>query len=196
MATVYADGGYGYAATADRRPAGSRRALERARATGRAATASRALFDTRPLPRPAPRGRLRVAVGRRGASRRARDWFDLLMRGVDAPPRSTRASSTGSAGVEVATATHRLVTSEGGDVVQRYRFMLPGLAVDGARGRRHADAHAQRLSRHLPAGRRRGARALRLRRRGPPHRRGGARARARAELPDRDAWTCCSRPTR
>jgi hypothetical protein len=33
-----------------------------------------------------------------------------------------------SASIEVRHATHRLVTSEGGDIVQRYRMMLPGLA--------------------------------------------------------------------
>ncbi len=33
------------------------------------------------------------------------------------------------ASVEVRSATHRLVTSAGGDVVQRYRFLLPGLSA-------------------------------------------------------------------
>ena len=36
------------------------------------------------------------------------------------------------------TATHRLVTSEGGDVVQRYRFLFPGLVVTA-----HADGDTQ-----------------------------------------------------
>jgi predicted Zn-dependent protease len=43
-----------------------------------------------------------------------------------------------SASVEVRHATHRLVTSEGGDVEQRYRIMLPGLAVSA-----HADGDTQ-----------------------------------------------------
>ena len=56
MATVYADGGYGYAATADLSPAGLRAALERAAHWARA-TAAVALVDARTLPRPAARGR-------------------------------------------------------------------------------------------------------------------------------------------
>ena len=31
--------------------------------------------------------------------------------------------------MEIRSATHRLVTSAGGDAIQRYRFLLPGLAV-------------------------------------------------------------------
>ena len=33
--------------------------------------------------------------------------------------------------IEVRDATHRLVTSTGGDVLQRYRFIYPGCAVTG-----------------------------------------------------------------
>src|SRR5690349_17872442 len=53
MASVYADGGYGYAATADLSPDGLRAALERAAALARA-TARHAIVDARTLPRPAP----------------------------------------------------------------------------------------------------------------------------------------------
>jgi predicted Zn-dependent protease len=42
------------------------------------------------------------------------------------------------AGVDVCTATHRLITSAGGDVVQRYRFLFPGIAVTA-----HADGDTQ-----------------------------------------------------
>src|SRR5512134_3129635 len=55
MATVYADGGYGYAATGDTSAAGLRAALERAAAWARA-TARYAFTDTRTLPRPAAPG--------------------------------------------------------------------------------------------------------------------------------------------
>src|SRR2546427_719666 len=40
--------------------------------------------------------------------------------------------------MEVRTATHRLVTSAGGDVVQRYRFLFPGMSVTA-----HADGDTQ-----------------------------------------------------
>jgi predicted Zn-dependent protease len=55
MASVYADGGYGYAASADTSDAGLRAVLERAARWARA-TARYALDDSRKLPRPAPRG--------------------------------------------------------------------------------------------------------------------------------------------
>ena len=45
--------------------------------------------------------------------------------------------------VEVRTATHRLVTSTGGDVIQRYRFLLPGLSVTA-----HADGVTQTRTLH------------------------------------------------
>jgi hypothetical protein len=70
MATVYADGGYGYAATSDLTPDGIR-ARSSAPALG-AATASRALFDTRPLPRPrAARASTRRRRSTRPSPRRA-----------------------------------------------------------------------------------------------------------------------------
>jgi len=45
--------------------------------------------------------------------------------------------------VDVMTATHRLVTSEGGDIVQRYRFLFPGMAVTA-----HADGDTQTRTLH------------------------------------------------
>ena len=47
------------------------------------------------------------------------------------------------ASVDVLTATHRLVTSEGGDIVQRYRFLLPGMSVTA-----HADGVTQTRTLH------------------------------------------------
>src|ERR1043165_44439 len=55
MASVYVDGGYGYAATSDTSADGIRSALERAARWARA-TAKLSLFDSKTLPRPAPRG--------------------------------------------------------------------------------------------------------------------------------------------
>src|SRR5262245_54483282 len=53
MASVYVDGGYGYAATSDLTTAGLVAALERAGRWARA-TAKLSFTDTRKLPRPAP----------------------------------------------------------------------------------------------------------------------------------------------
>src|SRR5206468_11322747 len=55
MASVYVDGGYGYAATSDTSPEGLAVALERAARWARA-TARFSLIDSRTLPRPSPRG--------------------------------------------------------------------------------------------------------------------------------------------
>src|SRR4029450_6826712 len=65
MATVYAAAGSGYAPTADTSPAGLRGALERAAHWARV-TARTALFDSRSLPLPAPRGGY-LSPGFRGA---------------------------------------------------------------------------------------------------------------------------------
>ena len=72
--------------------------------------------------------------------RSRREWFELLMResrqaGID--PRIV----DWEAYLEVRTATHRLVTSAGGDVTQRYRFLFPGMAVTA-----HANGDTQTRS--------------------------------------------------
>jgi predicted Zn-dependent protease len=101
-----------------------------------------------------------------------------------------------SASVEVRHATHRLVTSEGGDVVQRYRMMLPGLAAtahaDGDTQTRTLNATAASASRADP----RCSRALRLRRGRTARRRGRRSSSCSRPTARRAAWTCCSRPTR
>jgi predicted Zn-dependent protease len=138
MATVYADGGYGYAATGDTSPGGLAAALERAAAWARA-TAKLALFDSRTLPRPAPRGEY-ASPSLAAPVRSRREWFELLMhesRQAGFDPRVV----DWEAYLEVRTATHRLVTSTGGDVTQRYRFLLPGISVTA-----HADGDTQTRS--------------------------------------------------
>ena len=140
MATVYADGGYGYAATADTSPAGLAAALERAAAWARR-TASTALVDSRTLPRPAPRGAY-VAPGFDAPAPSRREWYDLLHAESAAAGGDARIVDW-EAGVEVRTAVHRLVTSTGGDVVQRYRFLLPSLAVTA-----HTDGVTQTRTLH------------------------------------------------
>jgi predicted Zn-dependent protease len=135
MAVVHADGGYGYSATGDTSPSGLCAALERAALWARA-TAKFALFDARTLPRPAPRGEY-ASPSLSAPSRSRREWFDLLM----AESREAAIDSRivdWDATMEVRAATHRLVTSEGGDVVQRYRFLFPGMSVTA-----HADGDTQ-----------------------------------------------------
>jgi len=138
MGTVYADGGDGYAAAADLSAAGLRQALERARDWARA-TAARALADARAFPRPAPRGEY-ASPGMDAALPSPREWFELLQAqsreaAIDARIVDWEVSC------DVRTAAHRLVTSEGGDVVQRFRFMYPSASVTA-----HANGDTQQRS--------------------------------------------------
>jgi len=131
MATVYVNGGYGYAATSDTSAGGLRRALARAREWA-AVTARHAIADSRALPRPAPRGSY-ASPAAGSATLTRREWFDLLLaesRSVGDDPRIVDWELS----VDVVRSTQRLVTSGGGDVVQRYRFLLPSASVTA-----HAD---------------------------------------------------------
>jgi predicted Zn-dependent protease len=135
MATVYAGGGYGYAATGDLSPTGLAAALTRAAALARA-TARYALIDSRTLPRPAPRGEYASpSVATKMRSRR--EWYELLMRESRDAPADPRIVDW-EASVAVTEAAHRLITSEGGDIVQRYRFLFPHMTVTA-----HADGVTQ-----------------------------------------------------
>ena len=135
MATVYAGGGYGYAATGDLSPSGLASALKRAAALARA-TAKYALIDSRTLPRPAPRGEY-ASPSVASPMRSRREWYELLMRESRAAPADPRIVDW-EASVAVTNATHRLITSEGGDIVQRYRFLFPHMTVTA-----HADGDTQ-----------------------------------------------------
>jgi predicted Zn-dependent protease len=131
MATAYAGGGYGYAATGDTSPAGLAQALERAAALARA-SAKYALIDSRTLPRPASRGEY-ASPSIEAPMPTRRKWYELLMdESCDAEidPRIV----DWEAMMTVQRATHRLVTSEGGDIVQRYRFLFPGMSITAHAG--------------------------------------------------------------
>ena len=138
MASVYADGGYGYAATADTSPDGVRDALRRAAGWARA-TARHALADSRAWPRPAPRGDYASpSLDARLPTRR--EWYELLQQESNEAGCDSRIVDW-EALVDVRHATHRLVTSEGGDVLQRYRFLYPSIGVTA-----HADGVTQQRS--------------------------------------------------
>jgi predicted Zn-dependent protease len=138
MASVYVDGGYGYAATGDTSAEGLRAALERA-AHWAHVTASLSLIDSRMLPRLSPRGGY-ASPSLSAPTPSHRQVFELL----EAESRAAGCDSRivdWEASIDVRTATHRLVTSEGGDVVQRYRFVYPSISVTA-----HADGDTQRRS--------------------------------------------------
>ena len=138
MASVYAGGGYGYAATADTSDDGLRAVLEHAARWARA-SARFALDDSRKLPRPAPRGEYASPSLLTPLPTR-REWYELLQHeaeGAGCDPRIVDWEAL----VDVREATHRLVTSEGGDVVQRFRFLFPSVSVTA-----HADGVTQQRS--------------------------------------------------
>ena len=138
MASVYAGGGYGYAATADTSLQGLRTALQRAQAWARG-TARLALTDSRTLPRPAPRG-CYVSPAFDAPLPTHGDWYEMLQResrDAACDPRIVDWEAL----VDVLQATHRLVTSEGGDVVQRHRYLYPSISVTA-----HAEGVTQQRS--------------------------------------------------
>jgi predicted Zn-dependent protease len=138
MATVHANGGYGYAATPDTSEAGLRDALERA-ATWARATARYAIDDSRTLPRPAPRGEY-ASPSLASTLPSAAEWYDMLGHASRLAGCDVRIVDW-EALVDVREETHRLVTSEGGDVVQRFRFLFPSIGVTA-----HADGVTQQRS--------------------------------------------------
>jgi predicted Zn-dependent protease len=121
MATVYADGGYGYAATSDLSPAGLAAVLQQALAWARA-TARLGLFDTRTLPRPNATGAFR-SPALDAPQRSRREWYEWLSSESQAAAIDPRIVDW-EMSIESRLATHRLVTSAGGDVVQRFRFLF------------------------------------------------------------------------
>jgi predicted Zn-dependent protease len=138
MASVYVDGGYGYAATSDTSPEGLAAALERAARWARA-TAKLSLIDSRTLPRPSPRGDY-ASPSLSAPTPSHREVFELLETESRAAGGNSRIVDW-EASLDVLNATHRLVTSEGGEVVQRYRFAYPSISVTA-----HADGDTQRRS--------------------------------------------------
>jgi len=130
MVTVYADGGAGYAATSDVSRDGVQRALDRAEAWARA-TAARSVVDFSAAPVPAARGE-RESPGAGGQWPRAR-WMEALA-AESAAARVDPRVVDWEASVEVRDADHRLLSSAGGDLRQRYRFTMPSISVTANAG--------------------------------------------------------------
>jgi predicted Zn-dependent protease len=135
MLTVYADGGSGYAATSDLSRDGLQHALDRAADWARA-SAQRSLIDFRSLAPPAPRGEY-ASPDADSARWSRRDWYGLLSEESRSAGCDSRIVDW-EASVESRTAEHVYVTSAGGEVVQRYRFVMPNVSVSA-----HADGDTQ-----------------------------------------------------
>ncbi len=138
MLTAWSEGGCGYAATSDLSRAGLQSALDRA-AHWAHASARASLIDFRTLPVPAPRGEY-ASPDAEATGWSRRDWYALLAEesqqaGCDARIVDWEAS------VETRTAVHTYLTSAGGEITQRYRFVMPNLMVTA-----HADGDTQTRS--------------------------------------------------
>ena len=139
MASVYANGGYGYAATADTSHDGLRDVLQRAAGVG---AGNRAFRVGRFEVAAAARAAWRLCVASRSTRhcRRGGNGMSSCSANRDDAGRDPRIVDW-EALVDVRHATHRLITSEGGDVLQRYRFLYPSIGVTA-----HADGVTQQRS--------------------------------------------------
>ncbi|KAA6186725.1 TldD/PmbA family protein [Thiohalocapsa marina] len=139
MVTVLADGGLGYAATSDLSAAGLRRASEQALRAA-ALHARRGLFDAGLYPRSALRAQYRSPVTEPWAARTLRDKLDLLFEACAALDVDARIVER-VAWLGHRRTVQRLITADGGDVLQHWEYVHPGLSatayVDGQTQTRH-----------------------------------------------------------
>ncbi len=137
MITVYEGGGLGYAATADLSLSGLRRAIDAARRWA-TLTAASAVFDTRELPHPAPRGSWIAPVGSAWSTLPIADRIARIFRAEESLRSDPRIVE--SEALVLSIDTHSLLlTSSGGEVEQRASHVAPELTVYA-----HADGVTQR----------------------------------------------------
>ncbi len=130
MVTVIDRGAYGYAATSDLSLAGLQAALDKARDWADA-TGGRSVLQY-PMPTDAaPRGHYAPPVERAMPSRR--ELFALVA-AVDAAAQIDARIVDSYASIETCVASHRYLTSHGGDVTQVHRFVLPNVQVTASDG--------------------------------------------------------------
>ncbi len=137
MVTVYEAGGLGYAATPDLSEAGLRAAIDRARRWARD-TAAVAAFDTRELPRPAPRGTWIAPAAEPWDAVPLADRLDRVAQ-AEATLRLDPRIVESNASILALYTDSLLLTSTGGEVVQRAAMLSPELEVFAS-----ADGQTQR----------------------------------------------------
>jgi predicted Zn-dependent protease len=130
MLTAHVAGGIGYAATSDLSRSGLQAALERASEWARA-TARHGVVDTRKLAMPDSRGEYRSPDELPLPSRR--ELYDLLRR-ESANAKCHEAIVDWQSTLVVREAEHRYLTSQGADVVQRYRQLTANVSATANRG--------------------------------------------------------------
>ena len=139
MITVVADGGMGYAATADLSEDGLRAAAQQALAWARA-TAGRMVFDPAALPQARAKGRYTTPV--------ARPWADVsladkiaLLRDECARLKVSDRIVDWDASLSYTSSETLYLTADGGEVHQHFHFLVPGMSVTA-----HCDGETQTRS--------------------------------------------------
>jgi predicted Zn-dependent protease len=130
MLTVVAGGGAGYAATSDLSRDGLQRALDRATRWARA-TAARSVYQARTDDIAASVG-VYDSPGDTPHWTRAR-WYEMLAAESKAAHVDARVVDW-EASIELRNAEHLYLSSRGGRVVQRFRFMQPGVQATASAG--------------------------------------------------------------
>ena len=142
MLTAVTDGGYGYCATSDLSPAGLQAALDRATAWAESTRGAGIVrFDPRRMA--APRGEYRSPESGTKIERKA--LIELLAEEC-ARARVDARIVERSASLTLIEEERRLYTSNGGELVQRFRFALPHLHVtanEGVETQSRSFEHAQ-----------------------------------------------------
>ncbi|MEO7761347.1 MAG: TldD/PmbA family protein, partial [Casimicrobiaceae bacterium] len=137
MLSVYDGGGYGYAATADLSAAGLQRALDRALEWA-STTAGHSILPPG-VTLPHPRGRRR-SPGIDEPLPSAAELLELALAESTAAGFDERIVDW-QASIEVIEADHLLLTNQGGEVRQHYRFMVPDASATA-----HVDGDTQTRS--------------------------------------------------
>ncbi|MEZ4406908.1 MAG: TldD/PmbA family protein [Polyangiales bacterium] len=132
MLTVYKNGGAGYAATSDLSAAGLQAALDEATRWAEA-TAKASVVDFREATMPDHSGKYSSPSS--AISWKRSDWYELL-RSESATARVDDRVVDWDVSVELRDAEHLWLSSTGGRVHQRYRFVMPNVSVTANEGPR------------------------------------------------------------
>ncbi|MFC3149103.1 TldD/PmbA family protein [Piscinibacterium candidicorallinum] len=127
MVTVMDGGGLGYAATSDTSDSGLRAAFVRAKEAAQA-VAGKTVFDYRQVAMPKPNGRYASSTQRPVASLSLAEKYDLLG-SVCAAAKVDDAIVDWSASLWTLHTEQAYVTSDGGEALQRWDFVIPNITA-------------------------------------------------------------------
>jgi predicted Zn-dependent protease len=132
MVTIMHRGGYGYAATSDLTVAGLKDAIARAQAWA-AASAGRSVIDYSTVAMPRPTGRYASPVRANAPQASRKDLIALLMKESAACQIDARIVDW-SASIGAMSTRQLYLTADGGDLEQKFSFVIPNLSVTANQG--------------------------------------------------------------